>query len=386
MICLVFRNWDLVLDFLLLICIINAMRIEPNPHLLKIQTYKPGKPIEEVVRQLNLKGEVIKLASNENPLGTSPLALQAMKQTLEESALYPDDNCFYVKEFIAKKFNVDSSQLFIGNGSVEIMPYLTLTYLNAHDSAVVSQSAFIWYKIAVNIAGGELIEAPMKNHTHDLSAMLKAVKPNTKLLFIANPNNPTGTIVTRDELDAFLKAVPDHVLVVLDEAYKEYISDPVYPDSSQHFGRKKNLVILRTMSKMYGLAGMRLGFMLADPEVVSSVMKLRISFNVNRIVQNAAIAAFDDIDHINKSRAVNDAGKQYLYDAYKKLGVFYVPTYGNFIFVDFARDSKVIFEELQKQGVITRTIKEYGFPNALRITIGTEKQNRRLISALKKIL
>ncbi|HEX7320816.1 MAG TPA: histidinol-phosphate transaminase [bacterium] len=362
------------------------MRIEPNPHLQRIQTYKPGRPIEEVIRELNLKGEVIKLASNENPLGTSPLALEAMKRTMEESALYPDDNCFYVKEIIAKKFNVDISQLFIGNGSVEIMPYLTLTYLSAKDSAVVSQSAFIWYKIAVNIAGGELIEAPMKDHTHDLKAMLKAIKSNTKLLFIANPNNPTGTIVTKEEFDVFLEEVPDHVIVVLDEAYKEYISDPVYPNSAKYFGKKKNLVILRTMSKMYGLAGMRLGFMLADQDIVSNVMKLRISFNVNRIVQSAAIAAFDDVEHISKSRTANDAGKQYLYDEYKKLGVFFVPTYGNFIFVDFARDSKIVFEELQKQGVITRTIKEYGFPNALRITIGTEKQNRRLISTLKKIL
>jgi histidinol-phosphate aminotransferase len=362
------------------------MRIEPNPHLQKIQTYKPGKPIEEVIRELNLKGEVIKLASNENPLGTSPLALEAMKRTLDESALYPDDNCFYLKEYVAKKFSVGSDQVFIGNGSVEIMPYLTLTYLSARDSAVVSQGAFIWYKIAVNIAGGELIEAPMKNRAHDLKAMLTAVKPNTKLLFIANPNNPTGTIVTADDFDAFLKEVPDHVLVILDEAYKEYITDPLYPDSARYFGKKKNLVILRTMSKMYGLAGMRLGFMLADQDIVSNVMKLRISFNVNRIVQSAAIAAFDDADHVRKSRAVNDAGKQYLYEEYKKLGLFCVPTYGNFIFVDFPRDSRVVFEGLQKQGVITRTIKEYGFPNALRITIGTESQNRRLIDALKKIL
>ena len=362
------------------------MRIEPNPHLKKIQNYKPGKPIEEVIRELNLKGEVIKLASNENPLGVSPRALAAMKKALEESALYPDDNCFYLKEVIARKFSVLSEQVFIGNGSVEIMPYLTLAYLSTSDSAVVSQSAFIWYKIAVNIAGGELIEAPMKNHTHDLQAMLKAIKPNTKLLFIANPNNPTGTIVTKDEFDAFLKQVPDHVLVVLDEAYKEYILDPEYPDSSLYFNKKKNFVILRTMSKMYGLAGMRLGFALADREVVADLMKLRISFNVNRIVQSAAIAAFDDTDHIEKSRKSNNAGKQYLYDEYKKMGLFFLPTFGNFVFVDFAQDSKTVFENLQKQGVIARTIKEYGFPNALRITIGTENQNRRLISTLKNIL
>ncbi len=360
--------------------------IEAKDYLSKIKTYKPGKPIEEVIRELNLKGEVIKLASNENPLGTSPFAIKAMRMALNESFLYPDDNCFYLKRALAERFKVMSEEIIVGNGSVEILPYITLAYLGQNDSAVVSQGAFIWFKIAVNIAGGELIEVPMKNHTHDLNAMLAAIKPNTKLLFIANPNNPTGTIVTKDEVNDFFKKVPDHVLVIMDEAYYEYIADPDYPDSFKIFRENKNILILRTFSKIYGLAGARLGYAISNKDIIANLMKLRISFNVNRISQIGGMAALDDHEFAEKSRVMNDLGKEYLYDAYKKLDVFYKPTYGNFVFVDFNRDSQIVFEALQKKGIIARTIKEYGFPNALRITIGTEKQNYRLIKTLKEIL
>ncbi|MGB8951506.1 MAG: histidinol-phosphate transaminase [Candidatus Aminicenantales bacterium] len=360
--------------------------IQAKDYIQKIQPYKPGKPIEEVIRELHLKGEVIKLASNENPLGPSPLAIKAMKKAIRESALYPDDNCYYLKNALAKKHNINSDEIIVGNGSVEILPLLTLAYLSPEDSTVVSESAFIWFKIAVNIAGGELIEVPMKNYTHDLKAMKDAVKKNTRLIFIANPNNPTGTMVTKEEVDDFFRDIPDHTLVVMDEAYYEYINDPRYPDSFQYLRDRKNILILRTFSKIFGLAGVRLGYGFAVSSVISNLMKLRISFNVNRISQIAGIAALEDYDHIRKGCEVNEAGKKYLYEAYQKLGLFYLPTYGNFIFVDFGRDSQAIFEALQRKGVITRTIKEYGFPNALRITIGTEPQNRRLIQTLKNIL
>ncbi len=360
--------------------------IEAKDHIAKIRTYKPGKPIEEVIRELGLEGEVIKLASNENPLGTSPLAIKAMRQALDESFLYPDDNCFYLKRALADRFKVAPEEIIVGNGSVEILPYLTLAYLGKKDSAVLSQSAFIWFKIAVNIAGGELIEVPMKNHTHDLNAMLDAIKPRTKLVFIANPNNPTGTMITKKEVDAFFDKVPEHVLVVMDEAYYEYITDPDFPDSFRIFRQKKNILILRTFSKIYGLAGARLGYAIANKNIIANLMKLRISFNVNRISQVAGMAALDDHEFAQKSRAMNDRGKEYLYDAYKKLGIFHLPTYGNFVFVDFDRDSQIVFEALQKRGIIARTVKEYGFPNALRITIGTEEQNHRLIKTLKEIL
>ncbi|MGQ9701216.1 MAG: histidinol-phosphate transaminase [bacterium] len=360
--------------------------IKAKEFIERIKPYQPGKPIEEVIRELNLKGEVIKLASNENPLGTSPLAIKAMRRALKESWLYPDDNCFYLKDALAKKFNVSSDEIIVGNGSVEILPLITLAYLNPDDSAVVSHGAFIWYKIAVSIAGAQLIETPMKNHTHDLKAMADAVQKNTKLIFIANPNNPTGTIVTRKEVEEFFAKIPENVLVVMDEAYREYIDDPEFPDSFKIFRERKNILILRTFSKIYGLAGARLGYGIARKEIIINLMKLRISFNVNRISQIAGIAALDDDDFVKKTVALNNAGKNFLYDAYRRLGLFYIPTHGNFIFVDFQKDSRIIFEALQKHGIITRTVKEYGFPNALRITIGTERQNRRLIRVLKKIL
>ena len=360
--------------------------IQPRSFLNKIETYKPGKPIEEVARELKLKGEIIKLASNENPLGTSPLALIALRNALKESSLYPDDSCFYLKKKLAERLGVESENLVIGNGSVEILPMITLAYLGPEQSAVGSEGAFIWFKIAVGIAGGELLEVPMKNYTHDLRAMLGAVKDTTQLIYIANANNPTGTMVGRDEVEDFFQMVPDNILTVMDEAYYEYIDDPRFPDSLKWLKQRKNIIILRTFSKIYGLAGNRLGYGIAHKDVISSLSKLRISFNANRLSQVAGIAALDDHSHIKKGKAVNEAGKEYLYDAYEKLGLFYIPTSGNFIFVDFARDSRIVFDALLRKGIITRTIKEYGFPNALRITIGTEEQNHKLIRALKHVL
>jgi histidinol-phosphate aminotransferase len=360
--------------------------IKARDFVQKIRPYKPGKPIEEVIKELNLKGEIIKLASNENPLGTSPLALRAMKAALNDSFLYPDDNCFYLRKKLAESLGYEQENIIVGNGSVEVLPLITLAYLGPNHSAIVSQGSFIWYKIAVKIADGELTEIPQIEYRHDLKSMLKAIKSNTRLVFIDNPINPTGTIVTKEELDAFFNQVPDHVLVVLDEAYYEYIDHPDYPNSSKYFHERKNIVILRTFSKIYGLAGARLGYGIANGTIISNLMKLRISFNVNRISQHAGIAALDDHEHVKRGRDVNEAGKAFLYDAYKKLGLKYVPTYGNFILVDFNKDSQIVFEALQKNGIIARTIKEYGFPNALRITIGTEEQNRRLIKTLKNIL
>ena len=359
---------------------------EPRDFLKKISPYKPGRPIEEVARVLGLKGEIIKLASNENPMGPSPLAVQALKNALVESNLYPDDSCFHLKKKLAERMGVEPGNIFVGNGSVEILPLITLAYLGPEHSAVASQSAFIWFKIAAQIAAGELIEVPMKDYRHDLKAMLKAITNNTRLVFIANPNNPTGTIVTRAEVEDFFKNVPEDVLVVLDEAYFEYIDDPDYPDSFRHLQEGRNILILRTFSKVYGLAGVRLGYGMAPPEVIASLSKLRISFSVNLLSQVAGMAALDDHTHVEKSRATNAAGKKYLYEAYRKLGLFYLPTYANFLFVDFGKDSQVVFESLQKKGIITRTIKEYGFPHALRITIGTEDQNRKLIKALGEML
>lgn len=359
--------------------------IEARDFVRRINPYKPGKPMEEVARELNLSGEIIKLASNENPLGTSPLALAAMKKALKETYLYPDDNCFYLKNKLASRHGVEPGNIFIANGSVELLPLIALAYLGQGSSAVVSEGAFIWFKIAVSIADGELREVPMKNYTHDLEAMRAAISENTKLVFIANPNNPTGTMVSVDDVDRFMESMPDHVLVVMDEAYYEYVKSPAYPDSFKYLRRGRDILILRTFSKIYGLAGARLGYGVAKEEIISSLMKLRISFNASRISQIAGMAALDDSDFVERSRQVNEEGKEFLYEAFRKLGLFFIPTFGNFIFVRFDGDSQPVFEALQRTGIITRTVKEYGFPQALRITIGTERQNRNLVKALKEI-
>ncbi len=362
------------------------MKLIPKSNLAAISTYKPGRPIEEVIRELKLRGEVIKLASNENPIGPSPMAVRAIRKTLHESQLYPDDNCYYLKQKLARRHQVSEEELVIGNGSVEILPWITIAYLNPDDNAVVSRGAFIWFKIAIGQSGGQMIEVPMRNDTHDLEAMGRVINENTKIVFIANPNNPTGTIVTKDEVEQFMGRIPPHVLVVMDEAYYEYIKAEDYPDSFKYFRAGRNIIILRTFSKIYGLAGVRLGYAITRKEIAQNLMKLRISFNVNRLSQAAGLAALDDVRHVKRSIEVNEAGKKFLYQALDKLGVRFLPSYANFIFVDFNRDSQDIFVGLERRGVIARTIKEYGFPTALRITIGTEVQNRKLIRAIKAVL
>jgi histidinol-phosphate aminotransferase len=357
-----------------------------RPNLAGIKPYKPGRPIEEVIRELKLKGDVIKLASNENPLGPSPKARAAMRRVIGEMQLYPDDNCFYLKQRLAAKFGVRENEIIMGNGSVEIILFAALAYLSPNEGAVISDGAFIMYRIATQVVGGQIISTPMKDYTHDLEAMAGAIQPNTRLVYIANPNNPTGTIVKRKEFAEFMTRVPDHVLVVVDEAYREYISDPEYPDSLEYLRAGRNIMILRTFSKIYGLAGLRIGYAFARPELLADISKMRLPFNVSRVGQAAARAALDDVTHIKRSIATNEAGKAYLYDAFRKLGLDFVPTYGNFVFVDFARDSLELFDKLQRKGVIARPIREYGFPNALRISIGTEPQNVKLVRALSSVL
>jgi len=354
-----------------------------KPNLAGIKPYKPGKPIEEVVRELKLRGEVIKLASNENPLGPSPKAVIAMRQALKGMQLYPDDSCFYLKRRLAAKFGLGEDQVIMGNGSVEVILFAAMAYLGPAEAAVMSDGAFIMYRIATQVVGGQIVSVPMKNYTHDLEAMAAAVTPNTRLVYIANPNNPTGTVVRKPEFDRFMSRVPDSVLVIVDEAYREYISDADYPDSFGYLRSGRNIMILRTFSKIFGLAGLRIGYGFSRPELLADISKMRLPFNVNRIGQIGALAALDDEAHIKRSIRVNDEGKAFLYDEFQKLGLNYVPSSGNFVMVDFGRDAMAVFESLQRKGVIARPIREYGFPNALRISIGVEAHNRKLVRSLK---
>jgi histidinol-phosphate aminotransferase len=359
----------------------------PRPNLAKVKPYKPGKPIEELIRELKLKGEVIKLASNENPLGTSPKALAVMRKFSSESYLYPDDNCYYLRKALAKKFDIDIEWVMAAAGSVELIYLACLAYLRPEDELMMSEHSFIIAKIGATVMDAKVKEVALKDdYSHDLARMLASITPATKIIYLDNPINPLGTIVKKKELDDFMEKVPDNILVVIDEAYKEYIISKDYPDSFKYLKQGKNVMILRTFSKIYGLAGLRLGYGFSKPEIIANLQKVRYPFNVNRLVQQVGIAALNDTKHALRSRKINEMGKKYLYAELKKLKVFYLPTYANFIFVSFVEDSSVIYEKLLRQGIITRTVKEYGFPNALRITIGTPEQNKKLINGLIAVL
>jgi histidinol-phosphate aminotransferase len=359
----------------------------PRPNLANVQPYKPGKPIEELIRELKLKGEVIKLASNENPLGTSPKAMAAIKKFAPESFLYPDDSTYYLRQAIAKKFKLEMDWVMAAAGSVELIYLACLAYLRPEDELMMSEHSFIIAKIGATVMDSKVREISLKeDYSHDLNRIFSTITLATKIIYLDNPINPLGTIVKRRELDEFIEKMPENILVVVDEAYNEYITTRDYPDSFKYLRQGKNVMVLRTFSKIYGLAGLRLGYGFAKPEIIANLQKVRYPFNVNRMVQLAGIAALTDLRHVKRSRKVNEEGKKYLYEELKELKLFYLPTYANFVFVSFVEDSQMVFEKLLRLGVIARPVKEYGFPNALRITIGTPAQNKKLINALKQVV
>jgi histidinol-phosphate aminotransferase len=360
--------------------------IETRNFISDIKPYKPGKPIEEVARELDLSGEIIKLASNENPLGPSPLAVKAVKEKIKSPNLYPDDNCFYLKRKLSEKFGQPADNIIVGNGSVELIEMIFKAYVNPGDEVIMSEPSFIMYRIACQIYGGKRIAVPLVNYAHDIDTIVASITPRTKIVILDNPINPTGTIIKRDKFDDFIKKVPDNVILVLDEAYREYIDNENYPNGSDYLKDHGNLIVFHTFSKIYGLAGMRIGYGFSSPEIISNMAKVRLPFNVNILAQIAATAALDDDDFVKKSFKKNHSGKKLLYRELKKMGLKFVKTYGNFILVDFGRDAKEIFEAAQRKGMILRTVYEYNLPNCLRITIGTPDQNKKLIEVLKEIV
>ena len=353
-----------------------------RPNIANIQPYPPGKPIEEVKREFGLK-EVIKMASNENALGPSPKALEAIKKAAANVNLYPDGNAYYLKQKLARKLGVGMDEIFLGNGTDEIIRVITETFLNMSEEVLVAWPGFVIYSIATDVMAGILKKIPLKNYTHDLEAMSEAVTDKTKLIFIANPNNPTGTMVVQNEVESFMKKVPEDVLVVFDEAYYEYANEN-FPDTLQYFKQGRNVIILRTFSKIYGLAGLRIGYGFAKKEIFVEMNKVRQPFNVNRIAQEAAIAALDDSEHVKKSVAMNEEGKKFLYKELDALGFEYVPTAANFILVNMKKPGKDIYEKLLKDGVIVRPVANYDLPDFIRVTIGKPKENKKFIESLKK--
>lgn len=359
----------------------------PRPNIEGIDTYKPGKPIEQVARELGLKGTIVKLASNENPLGPSPRAVSALRKRLPELHYYPEDSCFYLRERLSGQFKIDGNSIIVGNGSVEIILMACLAYLDPGDEIIMSAHSFIMAKIGARIMNARVVEIPTLEYTHDLERILESITPRTRIIYLDNPINPLGTIVTRDALNEFMEKVPDNVLVIIDEAYAEYITSRDYPKSLDYYNRNKNVLVLHTFSKIHGLAGLRIGYGFARPEIVATLSKVRLPFNASRAAQVAALAALDDKRHIMRSRQVNEAGKDMLYREFKKINrLFYLKSYANFVFVNFAVDSQEIFEKLQHRGVIVRTVKEYNLPNGLRVTVGTATENRRFLKALVDVL
>ena len=359
--------------------------MKPKIGIDEIQPYQGGKPIEEVQRELGVDN-VIKLASNENPLGPSPLAVDSMKKALSDINLYPDGNTYYLKQDLAIHLGVSPENLILGNGSNEVLQIVGDTFISPNDEVIFSESAFVVYQLVSKICIAKLIIVPMLGFDQDLEAMAGAITDRTKVAFIANPNNPTGTMVTKNQVERFIEQVPDKVLIVFDEAYYEYINRLDYPQTINYMNEKENIIITRTFSKIYGLAGLRIGYGISDPKIIDLMNRVRQPFNCNTLAQVAAHAALKDHQHVQKSQELNKRGKIQLYRFFDEIGLDYVPSEGNFILVHFDTSGQEIADQLLQKGVIIRPVAGYGFPNSIRVTIGTSEENRRFISALKEIL
>jgi histidinol-phosphate aminotransferase len=357
-----------------------------NPMLANLPVYQPGRPIEEVARELGLAPDhVIKLASNENPLGPSPAALAAMGQAITQVHLYPDGNAFYLKQKLAALLQVTPTHLVLGNGSNELLEFVGHALLQPEADVVVSQYCFAVYPIVTRLFGANLVIVPARDYGHDLPAMLQAITPSTRIVFVANPNNPTGTRATADEVLRLVDGVPDDVLLVMDEAYVEYLEDPTDLVPRIRAEQRPNLLLLRTFSKIHGLAGLRLGYAIGHPELIAALEKIRQPFNLNAVAQAAALAALDDTTHRERTRANNREGLAFFERGLEQLQRRYVPSSANFILVHVG-DGQACFERLQQRGIITRPMGGYQLPEWLRISIGTPEENQRCLEALREVL
>lgn len=355
--------------------------INAPEYIKTIKPYVPGKPVEELERELGIR-DSIKLASNENPLGPSPRAIEALSKSISRLNRYPDGSAFYLKKSLSMKLGVSTDEILLGNGSNEVIELAVRTFLAPGGEAISARPSFVVYATIVQSAGGKNIIVPLKDWRHDLDAMANRITGKTKLVFIANPNNPTGAINTDAEMDAFMKRVPDNVLVVVDEAYYEYVTSHEYADSMKHFRQGRNILILRTFSKIYGLAGLRIGYGIANASIITEMNKVRQPFNVNSPAQAAALAALEDDEHVEKAKKINEEGKKFLYDELKSMNIDYVPTEANFIYIILRNKSAPqIYNELLKKGVIIRPMGSA----EIRVTIGLPEENRRFIKELRKI-
>src|SRR5256886_3191431 len=355
-----------------------------NPQLCDLPVYEPGKPIEETARELGAEAdEIIKLASNENPLGPSPKALDAMRAALDAAHLYPDGGGFYLREALAKKLGCTRDHLILGAGSNEIIEFLGHAFLDRGDEIVTSEHAFVVYKLVAAVFGARTIEVPSPDLRHDLDGMIAAITPKTRIIFIANPNNPTGTLAGQDEIDRFMERVPPAIVVVFDEAYFEYLDNP--PDTLRFIRAGRNVVTLRTFSKIQGLANLRIGYGIARPELIEVLHKTRQPFNVSGLAQAAALAGLEDDAHLRETKRMTSEGRDYLQKEFAALNLQFVPSVANFVLVNVGDGAKV-FRALLERRIIVRALKGYNLGPWVRISVGTMEQNRRCIAALKEVL
>ena len=351
----------------------------------KIGTYQPGKPIEELEREYGIK-EAVKLASNENPLGPSPKAINAIKSSLLQVNRYPDAQGFYLKEKLSRKLGVEPDNLFLGNGSDEIIQLLAQAFLLPGEEVIIGDPTFSFYQMAVVAAGGKDIMVPLKDFSYDLSTIMDRITAETKLIFINTPLNPTGTIIAKADFEALLNRVPSDVILVIDEAYGEYATDTSYPNFLDYIGKGKRIIVLRTFSKIYGLAGLRIGYGIADADLVACLNKIRGPFNTNLLAQVAALAALDDEEHLKKSLATNRDGLTYLMSELHTMGIAYLPTQANFFLMKIGENAQRVYEGLLKEGVIVRVMTGRGLQHYLRVSVGLPAENKKFIRALTKVL
>ncbi|HEV8436957.1 MAG TPA: histidinol-phosphate transaminase [Methylomirabilota bacterium] len=356
-----------------------------NDHILGIAPYEPGKPIEELERELGLT-DVIKLASNENPLPPSERVLKMLAEALAHLNRYPDGSGFYLRQALARRHGLTTDHIILGNGSNDLIELVVRAFLRAGEEAVIPHPSFVVYPMIVQAVGGIRVVVTLRDQRLDLEAMARAITPMTKVVFIANPNNPTATIVTTDEVEQFMARVPDKVIVVFDEAYVEFAQGPDFPNSLAYMQQGRKVVTLRTFSKAASLAGLRVGYAVADPDCVSLLNRIRQPFNVNSLAQVAALSALHDESHILECLRMIEAGRHFLYDEFAAMGLKYTPSRANFILVDVGRSATDVFNWLLKEGVIVRPMTSFGMESCLRVTVGTPEENRRFVKALKKVL
>lgn len=352
-------------------------------HVARLRTYVPGKPIEEVERELGISA--IKLASNENPLGPSPRAMEAAMKYLAQSHRYPDAGGYYLRQKLAERHQVEREQIVLGAGSTELIQLLCHLYLGTGRAGLTSDGSFVMFPLSVRAAGGQAVLVPQKDFAYDLAAMAARLEESVYVVYLANPNNPTGTMFTASAMDRFLEKVPSGILVILDEAYCDYVDRPDYSHSLDYVRAGRSLIVLRTFSKAHGLAGLRVGYGIGHPDIITALNKIRSPFNVSGLAQEAARAALDDTEHIQRSLESNRRGLAFLSRELPQLGIRCVPSVANFIYCETGRDPQVDYQALLKMGVIVRPMGFMGMPDGLRITVGTEEENQRVVEAFAKL-